>query len=359
MPDMPLETHGVSFVVPVRNGAPWIEGCLTSIFRQRPTDDDAFEVIVVDDGSTDASPNILARFAAEHALVVIEGGGRGAAAALNRGIAAARFPLICQVDQDVVLDPGWLIELTDVLRGHPDAVAAQAVYRAAPDASIWARVTELDLRLRWRTVHRGDESPVPVDHVCTGNTIYRKGALDSVGGLDESLGYGYDNELSYRLGKAGHALLLCSDASAIHHWKQTLGGYLRQQYGQGYGRLDLVARHPWRASGDDISNAIMILHAPAMLAVLGCLVAAPGLMFMGKFGGLALLSAGGLLLLLAGERLITGLVAARAFGDRAGCYFAPVHLLRDIAWAAAILAWGWRRLTGRRGRPEDSMGDLG
>ena len=51
-----------------------------------------------------------------------------------------------------------------------------------------------DLEQRYRRI-RGDE----VDHVCTGNTAYRASALHQVGLLDETLGYGSDNDLSYRL----------------------------------------------------------------------------------------------------------------------------------------------------------------
>ncbi len=91
--------------------------------------------------------------------------------------------------------------------------------------------------------------PIAVDHVCTGNTVYRAEALARVGLLDESLGYGYDNDLSYRLGAAGYALAFCRDARSRHRWREGLAGYLTQQYGFGYGRLDVVAAHPDRVGG--------------------------------------------------------------------------------------------------------------
>ena len=97
---------GVSFVVPVHNGAAWIGPTLQSILAQadgRPT-----EIIVVDDGGDDRSSDLLESLATSWPLRVIKGHGAGAAAALNIGVRAARFPIICQVDQDVVLGPDWM-----------------------------------------------------------------------------------------------------------------------------------------------------------------------------------------------------------------------------------------------------------
>lgn len=355
---MPDDRSGVSFVVPVRNGAQWLEMCLEAILAQERLEGEPLEVIAIDDGSTDESPSILARFARERGVVVLEGGGRGAAAAINAGVAAARFPVICQVDQDVVPDRGWMQHLVSVLRADPAAAAVQGEYRAAPDASLWARVTDLDLRLRWRRLHRGEGEAVEVDHVCTGNTAYRTGALLEIGGFDEALGYGYDNDVSYRLGRAGHRLVLCPSARATHHWRESAAGYLRQQYGQGYGRLDVVARHPSRASGDDVSGILMAAHAPAMLAAVAMLAGALIAWRMGGPASVLVAAAVAVIGVLALERFVAGVVAASVFHDRAGFAFAPVHLLRDVAWAWAIVTWGWRRLTRRAGSPGHSMGDL-
>src|SRR5690242_14599686 len=99
-------TRGVSFVVPVRNGAAWIEETLAAIVAQ--ADGRPIEIIVVDDGSRDESGAIVRRLAARWPLRVVDGGGAGAAAALNRGVRAARFPIVCQIDQDVVIGEGWM-----------------------------------------------------------------------------------------------------------------------------------------------------------------------------------------------------------------------------------------------------------
>ena len=235
-----MTNAGVTFIVPVYDGARTLEATLASILAQaggRP-----IEVLAVDDGSRDGSPDILARFAREAGVRVLRGDGRGAAAAINRALAEARHPLVAQVDQDVTLRPGWLARLAAAVE-EPGVGAAQGRYVESRGDGMFARVMALDLLDRYDLLPGGR-----TDHVCTGNAVYRAEALRAVGGLDESLGYGYDNDLSYRLTAAGWRLRFVPDATSRHRWREGLAGYLRQQYGFGYGRLDVVARHPARTS---------------------------------------------------------------------------------------------------------------
>jgi len=87
-----------------------------------------------------------------------------------------------------------------------------------------------------------------------------------VGLFDERLGYGYDNDISYRLQNAGYQLRFCKGARSRHRWREGLAGYLVQQYGFGYGRIDVVSAHPARVAGDDVSPLTMMSH-PVVAAV--------------------------------------------------------------------------------------------
>src|SRR5690349_7292596 len=102
---------GISFVVPVHNGAATIRDTLAAITAD-VAGDVSIEIIVVEDGSSDESADIVMELAQTMPIRIIRGSGRGAAAALNAGIRAARFSLIAQVDQDVVIRPGWTRALT-------------------------------------------------------------------------------------------------------------------------------------------------------------------------------------------------------------------------------------------------------
>lgn len=337
---------GVTVVVPVLNGARWLPEVIAALRAEcggRP-----HEILVVDDGSRDDSGEV-SRQAGGPCLQVIPGPGRGAAAAVNAGVRAARFPLIAQIDQDVIVQRGWLAVLADALR-DPGVAAAQGWYIADRKASLLARVTAIDLEQRYARLAGG-----PTDHVCTGNVLWRRDALLRVGGLDERLGYGYDNDLSYRLTGAGYRLVICAAARAVHRWREGWRGYVSQQYGFGYGRLDLVARHRDRLLGDRVSPAAMMAHPAVMSGALGA-------------GALAVLSRGvlgsagpwpavaaALLGVLLTERAVAGAVAALRWRDPAALLFPVVHLVRDAAWVAAIARWTTRRLAGVPLSPAQSM----
>ena len=338
---------GVSVVVPVLNGAATLSETLAAIAAQangrRP-----LEIIVVDDGSRDRTRAIVEKAARHEPIRLIDGPCRGAAAAVNCGIRAARHPVIAQIDQDVAIDGGWLDRVV-ALFDDPRVGAVQGRYTARRGDSFFARVMALDLEQRYDRLGR------VVDHVCTGNTAYRASALAAVGLLNEELGYGDDNDLSYRLGAAGYQLAFCSEARSRHRWRDGLTGYLIQQYGFGYGRIDVVSAHPGRVAGDDVSPLGMMSHP--VVAAVALLVAASWLwsrwlgLNAAPVGWSAFALAAGLVI----ERGVAGVRAWRRYGDAAALGFPLVHLARDLAWVGAIVVWTCRRLRGRAGGPAASM----
>jgi glycosyltransferase involved in cell wall biosynthesis len=338
---------GVSFVVPVHNGRRWLPRVIDAILAQH--DDRPFEIIVVDDGSTDGSSRWLRRRAASTDLRVVPGQRRGAAAAVNAGIREARYPIVCQVDQDVILQPGWLKELLTALE-DPEVAAAQGRYVTLPGAGFWARVMGRDLEWRYSRIPGRS-----TDHVCTGNTAYRASALHAVGLLDEEMGYGYDNDLSYRLTKAGYRLAFCRHAVSIHCWRDDAAGYIRQQFGVGYGRLDVLHRHPSRVRGDVVSGALMMAHAPLTLTA-AALVGVSAVTGLAQTPISAPAYVGATILaLLAAERMAAGVAAWRLTRDPVALAFPVAHLARNVAWAGAIVVWGLRGIARRSHVPAHSM----
>ena len=335
---------GVSVVVPVRNGERWLPDVLAAIVREcegRP-----HEILIVDDGSVDGSVTVCRNYPAVH---VIDGPRRGAAAAVNAGLAEARFALVAQIDQDVRVEPGWLDVLLDAM-ADPAVAAAQGWYAIDPGAPALSRMMAMDLEQRYLRLAGGS-----TDHVCTGNVLWRKEAIAAVGGLDDSLGYGYDNDLSYRLGAAGFALRICSGARSFHRWRDGVVGYLRQQYGFGYGRIDLVARDRTRARGDAVSPAMMMAHPIVFGVALALFVLAAVSWLMGRaaspwaWGGVLCMTA------LTIERSLSAIRALRRWRDQAALLFPVMHLLRDAAWVCAIATWSLRRLGGHPSVPGHSM----
>ncbi|MGE5833792.1 MAG: glycosyltransferase family 2 protein [Acidobacteriota bacterium] len=338
---------GVSFVVPVRNGDRWIREVIGAIARQR--DGRPFEIIIVDDRSEDRTTDILREMADAFPLRVIRGRGHGAAAAVNTGILAARFPIIGQVDQDVVIHDGWMQRLVSAL-DDPDVAAVQGCYLTDRTASVAARVMGFDLEYRYAALRDGRTT-----HVCTGNSVYRTDALYRVGLFDEQLGYGYDNDMSYRLQQAGYRLVFCRDATSTHRWRDSLWGYCVQQYGFGYGRLDLVAKHRHRLAGDSVSPPQMMVHPLLMSVALLALIASAVFSVTSGPAVDAAIFAAVLIVVLALERAVTGTYAAWRLRDATPLLFPCFHLLRDLAWTGAIGAWAIRQAVGRQSKPSHSM----
>ena len=339
-------TEGLSVVIPVLNGRRWLPQVLAAIVDE--CGDRPFEVLVIDDGSSDGSREVISRCRSA-GVTLVAGPRRGAAAAINLGVRLARYDRIAQIDQDVIVCPGWARTLVEAL-DEPGVAAAQGWYTTDPRARLLARVMALDLEQRYERIGSAD-----TDHVCTGNVLWRRDAILAVGGLDESLGYGYDNDLSYRLVAAGYRLRICREARSHHCWRDDLAGYLRQQYGFGYGRLDLVARHRRRIAGDRVSSAAMMAH-PLLLILMSALGAAGTLAaLVDRPSPWLYWSAVALAALLVGERALAGLRAARRFRDRAALLFPVAHLARDAAWALAIAVWVARRLAGVTAMPAHSM----
>jgi hypothetical protein len=128
-----------------------------------------------------------------------------------------------------------------------------------------------------------------------------------------------------------------------------------QQYGFGYGRLDIVARHLGRVTGDSVSPVQMMLH-PVVMTI--ALVAAAAAVIMALSGGPAApfaLVAAALIGVLVVDRTIAGVKGAVRFRSAAPLFFPVFHMVRDVAWVAAIVAWAARRLTGRGSHPSHSM----
>src|SRR5688572_27460772 len=110
----------ISVVMPVFNGQRFLAQAMNSLLAQTFHD---FEIIVVDDGSTDASPAILRDYAERDSRVrVIHGDHAGISAALNRGIEASTHEWIARIDADDVASPDRFAKQIAAARANPDVV---------------------------------------------------------------------------------------------------------------------------------------------------------------------------------------------------------------------------------------------
>jgi len=140
-------TPAVSIVVPVYNAAPFLAACLDSVLAQTFRD---FECICVDDGSTDATPQILARYAQNDARIrVVTQANKGVSVARNTGVSHAKGAFICFIDADDFIHP----QMMEAMHSRMEQALADMAVCGFELVSGARDFTPLDLsHLEWQTI---------------------------------------------------------------------------------------------------------------------------------------------------------------------------------------------------------------
>jgi glycosyltransferase involved in cell wall biosynthesis len=222
----------VSVVIPTYNRALELERCLGAIARQT-LGHDAFEVIVVDDGSSDHTSDLLAQWQTEAAtdLRWLQQEHRGPAAARNLGIGESKAALIAFTDDDCVADDDWLEVLVGALPDDPCCAGLGGPIRGISQNTISRFIDRTRLMSHWASDGRAE-------YLITANALFRASCLRAVGGFnaDFPLAGGEDSELSFRLRGAGHYLAVIEDRGVIRHrHHDSLRGFWRMCWRHGYG----------------------------------------------------------------------------------------------------------------------------
>jgi glycosyltransferase involved in cell wall biosynthesis len=254
----------ISVVVPTRDRVARLEA-LVEALRRQTLGGDRFEVIVVDDASSDASPAYLERIAGEQPFarfeVVRREASAGPGAARNSGWPRARAPLVAFTDDDCEPEAGWLEELLRVAKDHPGAVVQG---RTVPNPR---EVGELSLFARTLDVRGGPWYP-------TCNIAYPRELLERLGGFDAT-SYPWaaeDADLAWRALEGG-AVIVFAENARVAHAVNVLGplGSLRQALRWSDGVL-VLARHPGLRRQMLFERFWKPSHAKLLLALAGVML---------------------------------------------------------------------------------------
>jgi lipopolysaccharide/colanic/teichoic acid biosynthesis glycosyltransferase/GT2 family glycosyltransferase len=252
-------------VVPAYNAADTLQLCLDALAKQ-DFPPSAYEIIVVDDGSTDGTAE-LARSASVH---VISQPNTGAAAARNAGARAARGEFLLFTDADCAPVSGWIEALVGALEDRRVAGAKGAYLTRQPE--IVPRFTQLEYQDRYDRM-AGTES---IDFVDTYSAAYRRDIFFANGGFDPRYHKVEDQELSFRLAEKGYRLAFEPDALVYHRHNPTLRAYIWRKFYIGYWKALLARSHPGRMVKDSHTPQVLKVQMLLAAAVLAALAFAAG-----------------------------------------------------------------------------------
>jgi len=268
-----MDELNLSIIVPMYNSRDTIERCLKSIFAQ--SSEVKFEVIVVDDASTDDSPALAKKFPVN--LVSLKNN-LGAGSARNRGAREAKGEVLVFVDSDVELEHGSLKRIENFFKNNPDYAAVVGNYTVLPSAKNICAVYH-----NFFTVYHHDLSSGDIEWFWGALSAIRKNIFEQLSGFREQYpgASAEDIELGYRLSESGFKIKYLPELRGAHSRKFGLANMLYNDYHKSVLGLKLyLKRKPRGKHPHGFSNTINGVNTILAPLSLLSLIALPWLWFL-------------------------------------------------------------------------------
>ena len=233
---MEVNTHPVSFVVPMKNSERTIGKCLDSIINQ--DGNHPIEIVVVDDASEDASVQKVEEDSRNSKVKInllhnLETHGRSSAR--NKGLEYVNSPYVAFVDSDVELPSDWLVKCVRILEKPDVACVCGRVY---PDG-FFSHISGL-----FNVPFIAKE---PLGQIHGSNILCKREIIRKIGGFDVSFPDGEDVDLSFRLQQTGYEVIYTDEFTCHHRVQPSMTKLFERVYSQGKAGTLLLFKHKtWR-----------------------------------------------------------------------------------------------------------------
>lgn len=244
-------TQLVSVIIPVHNGASFLTETIENVLAQNYQ---PLEIIVVDDGSTDATADIAATYPNEVRYVYQPNA--GPSAARNRGIELAQGHLIAFLDVDDLWSDNKLDLQTAYLRANPTVEVVQGLIQNMQ----LSESSSLD-RLRFELMS------APYRYINIGSALYRKLVFDKVGLFDETLTDNEDTDWFIRAWENGVSKVVLDEVTLFY--RQHTSNMSHSQAPINYGLTKLIKKHLDRCRGDAMFRPKLGSGYPGVVEYLG------------------------------------------------------------------------------------------
>ena len=222
-------------------------------------------VILVDGGSRDRTVELARGLAARdpRLQVIADSRRRSLPEAMNVGIAAGSGELVAKVDAHGYPAHDFLARAVEAFRQAGADLACVGGRPEQTGETPWGAAAALARMSRFGvggSVYAGTTEREVVDTVQCG--VYRRAALERVGGFDPAMVYGEDDELNWRLGSAGYRILLDSSIRFVYVARSSWRGLFRQYRNYGRAKVRVLARHPGYLRAWHLAPAAFVVAVP-------------------------------------------------------------------------------------------------